>query len=215
MRWLLALLVVAGCSHPAGAPSPPAGGRPAAVGVLPVVAVAPGGSVTLDASLGVRPGPQAQGPVRVSAGDDGRAVVSARPDAGGLYVVPVAVGGRAADLAVRVPRETVGGLRLRALGTDARDPSVVRFEVRAVAADGSLSVPSEVDDDDGVVALDQDTVLDDNAVYFDPPSGELVVDLDALGPGRRLLRLAVRDGARVSEWAEVEVQDRRAVGVRD
>ena len=209
MRWLWTVLVVAGCSQPAAPPLAAGGPAPA---VLPVVVVAPGAADTLAAGLDVRPRDSARGPVRVSAAADGRAVVTAGPEAQGLHVVPLAADGGRSVLLVRVARPSRGGLRLLPLGVDPDDPSLVRFEARSVAADGSASLPEEVDDEEGVVALDGDRLLDDNAVFFDPPAGEIAVDLDALGPGRRLLRLVIRDGARVSAVVGVPVLDRRALG---
>ncbi len=109
-----------------------------------------------------------------------------------------------------VPPAVDGGLRARVVGTVPDDPSLLVLNVRSVAADGTESLPAEVDDDDGAVVLDGNRVLDDNAVYFDPDAGRITIDLDALQPGARRLRIAVRDGARVSPWVEVPVQDRRA-----
>ena len=112
-------------------------------------------------------------------------------------------------LVVRPPVE--GGLVVRVVGTAPDDPTQLRLAVRAVDAEGRESLPAGLDDDGGVVALDGNRLLDDNAVYFDPDVGELVVDLDALGPGLGRLRLAARDGARVSPWVEVPVWNGRAL----
>ena len=109
-----------------------------------------------------------------------------------------------------VPPAVETGLVLRVVGTDPDDPSQLRLTLRSVRADGTESLPTELDDDDGVVALDGNRVLDDNALYIDPDAGELLVDLDAMRPGPRRLRLAARDGARVSPWVEIPVVDRRA-----
>ena len=108
-----------------------------------------------------------------------------------------------------------GGLVVRVAGAEPGDPSQLIFTVRSVGADGRESPPAEVDDDDGAVVLDGNRVLDDNAVYFDPDGGELTVDLDAVEPGLRRLRVAVRDGARVSRWVEVPLWDRRPLSQAD
>ena len=110
-----------------------------------------------------------------------------------------------------VPPAVDGGLRARVVAAASDDPSLLVLDVRSVAADGAESLPAEVDDDDGAVVLDGNRVLDDNAVYFDPDAGRISIDLDALQPGARRLRIAVRDGARVSPWVEVPVIDRRPV----
>ena len=109
-----------------------------------------------------------------------------------------------------VPPAVDGGLRARVVAAASDDPSLLVLDVRSVAADGAESLPAEVDDDDGAVVLDGNRVVDDNAVYFDPDAGRISIDLDALQPGARRLRIAVRDGARVSPWVEVPVVDRRA-----
>ena len=108
-----------------------------------------------------------------------------------------------------VPPAVAGGLVVRVVGTEPGDPTQLRLAVRSVGADGRESLPAELDDETSVVALDGNRLLDDNGVYFDPDSGELMLDLDALGGGLRRLRLAVRDGARVSRWVEVPVWNHR------
>ena len=100
-------------------------------------------------------------------------------------------------------------LAVRVVGTAPGDASQLNLAVRWVAPDGAEALPVELDDDDGAVALDGDRPLDENAVYFDPDSGELAIDLDALGPGDRTLRVQVRHEARSSPWLEVAVRDRR------
>ncbi len=108
-----------------------------------------------------------------------------------------------------VPPAVEGGLIARVVGTEPGDETQLRLAVRVVDAGGRESLPAALDDETSVVALDGNRLLDDNAVYFDPDSGELMIDLDALDGGLRRLRLAVRDGARVSRWVEVPVWDHR------
>ena len=107
-----------------------------------------------------------------------------------------------------------GGLVVRVVGEAPGDPSQLRLAVRSVSAQGAESLPAELDDDEDVVALDGNRVLDDNAVYFDPDSGELAIDLDAMQPGLRRLRVAARGGGRVSPWVEIPVAGHRALAAR-
>ena len=219
--FLAAGCAAAGCTGPAALPPAP----PAASLRQPALAdsAAPPGvrvvvgrpeTVAVDADFARRlasAGARSDGPVRVEAVGPGRlAVVAEEP---GLHLVAITdTGGRV--LAVHaVPAAGAAGpeLVLRVLGTAPGDPSQLRLAVREVDARGRESPPTGLDDDEGVVALDGDRLLDDNAVYFDPDVGELAVDLDALGGGRRTLWLAARDGARVSRWAAVPVQDGRLV----
>ena len=109
------------------------------------------------------------------------------------------------------PTETASdrALVVRVVGPLPGDPSQLAFAVRWVAGDGTEALPADLDDDDGVVALDGDRRLDDNAVYFDPDVGELLIDLDALGPGERVLRVTATDGAVTSPTLDVAVSNRR------
>ena len=114
---------------------------------------------------------------------------------------------------------TEGALNLRLVGPDAEDPSLLRFSLRAVDADGRESTPEDLDDATAIVALDGNRLLDENAVYLDPPTGRLAIDLDELAPGLRRLRVAARgtepgDGRR-SGWVEVPVWNRRPLASAD
>ena len=200
---------------PSGAASPSA--RDPLTAPLPVVGVVVGRPDTLVVRDLVGAGvavavPPSDGPAQARLLGDGRLVVAATE--AGLYVVPITVDGARLALAVEAARAAgaaPGGPRLvvRVVGTEPGDPSQLRLEVREVDDRGREALPVGLDDDDGVVALDGNRLLDDNAVYFDPDVGELALDLDALDGGSRLLRLAVRDGERWSRWLDVPVQDRR------
>ena len=106
-----------------------------------------------------------------------------------------------------------GALRLRVLGTADGDPDRLQLQLASVAADGTEAAPEEIDDEAGIVALDGNRLLDPAAVFLDPASGRLDVDLDELAPGLRRLRLAARGtepgDARVSNWVEVPVWNHR------
>ncbi len=107
------------------------------------------------------------------------------------------------------PGATDRDLVVRVVGASPEDASQLRLAVRWVAGSGLEALPADLDDDTGVVAFDGDLPLDDNAVYFDPDSGELAIDLDAVAPGPRVLRVQARHDAAVSPWLEIPVSDRR------
>ena len=182
--------VLAGCAAPPAA-SPASSGA-----AFPVVQVGAGRADTLDAAalggatLGSHPD------VGVRPLGDGRVVVAPRAGWSGAALVPAGAGD---VVAVAAPP---GGLRLRLVGPDAEDPSLVEF---AVARDGGG--PVLLDEEEGVVALVGDRPYGDNAI--DAFQDYVFLDLDDAGAGRRTVRLAVRDGGEVSNWLAVEVEDGR------
>jgi hypothetical protein len=199
-RVLVALLagsaVLAGCAE---RPDPEA-----ADAALPVVRLPPGGAGTVplpaladDARFGPHPD------VRAEALDGGRVLLRARDGFAGLALVPFTAGGEAYALAVDAA--PARGLDLVVAGLDPEDPSVLRFSVRR--SDGG---PVALDEEEGVVALVGDRPYEDNAV--DAYDGTALLDLDAAGPGPQRLRLAVREGGRVSRWTEIALLDGRPVG---
>ena len=236
MRALLLLaLIAAGCNGSASTTAPaapgPATSAPGAtvppsaaaspsardpLAPVPAIRVVAGRPDTLLVADLVGPGatvavPSAQEPARARLLAGGWLSVAAETP--GLHLAPITVNGARLVLAVQaahaVPAPPLGRLEIRVIGTEPTDPSQLRLEVREVDGDGREALPLELDDEESIVALDGNRLLDDNAVYFDPGSGELALDLDALDGGRRRLRLAVRDGARFSRWVEIDVQDRR------
>ena len=226
---LLLALAAVGCNGPAlttgpatpppAAPALPSAASPPArdplAAPVPVVGVVVGRPDTLLVADLLGEGvavavPPSDGPAWALLLGADRLVIEAAE--AGLHVISITVDGARVALAVEAARTAAPvepRLAVRVVGTEPDDPSQLRLEVREVDARGRESLPVGLDDDDGVVALDGNRPLDDNAVYFDPDVGELALDLDALGPGRRRLRLAVRDGARVSRWVEVWVEDGR------
>ena len=112
---------------------------------------------------------------------------------------------------------TEGALRLRVEGVSPTDSTRLLMTLASVDADGTESAPAEVDDEEGIVALDGNRPLDPAAVFLDPASGRLEVDLDELQPGLRRLRIAARGtepgDARVSGWVELPVWNRRPASV--
>lgn len=113
--------------------------------------------------------------------------------------------------APEAPSSSDRDLIVRSVSISPDDASQLLLAVRWVAADGTESLPADLDDEAGVVALDGDRPLDENAVYFDPDSGELTIDLDGMQTGDRTLRVRALDGAVTSPWLEIPVQGRRAV----
>lgn len=109
------------------------------------------------------------------------------------------------------PAQGERDLTVRVVGAETDDPSQLLLAVRWVTAAGVETLPADLDDEAGVVALDGDQPLDDNAVYFDPDSGELMIDLDARPLGERVLRVQARDGDRASPFLDIAIQDRRTV----
>ncbi len=211
MRLLVLLgLLAAGCStSPARPPAPPPDASLALADTasgpvsrpIPTVALREGRSDTLvvadltgtDAAVTfpAHPGAEADrlggGRVVLRAGD------------GLPVVVPFEVGGVRYVVALGHPPD----LTLRLQGADSADPSLLVFV--AQARDGS---PVDLDDEDGV-ALSGNRLLEENAldVYAD----RLVLDLDALGPGRRRLRVVAAPPGAVSNWVEVTVEGGRVV----
>ena len=201
----LALLVaLAGCAGGV----PPAAPPPVDAGLAPVLRVEAGRADTLDAApLG------AGGAVAFGAHPDvalasaGGTRVAVRPRAGwsGIALVPFETAADAGVVAVHaVTAGGAGGLALRFVGVADHDPSLVEFAVRR--ADGG---PVELDEEEGVVALVGDDVFGDNAV--DAFEDYVFLDLDAVGAGRRTVRLAVRGDGLTSDWLAVEAEDGRFV----
>lgn len=196
--------------------------------VVPVVRLAAGRADTLlardllgtDAPVLIPPAPTRA--VRGEVLRGGRLRLSATPSARGLYTLPIRVDGAPLALAVEVvgdpglPRGSGRALRLRVLGTSQADSSWLLLTLMSVAADGTESPPDELDDEEAIIALDGNRPLDPAAVFLDPASGRLEVDLDDLAPGLRRLRLAARGtepgDARISEWVELPVRDHRLAG---
>ena len=102
-----------------------------------------------------------------------------------------------------------GRLHLRLVGSEADDPSLLRFAVHRLDADGA-PVPADVDEEEGVVALLDNRLIDDNAV--DANFDEVTLDLDAAEVGPLTLRIAVRAHGLVSNWVEVPLVDGQVVG---
>ena len=198
---LAALAVLTGC---AGAPGPPAEGPPAGGPLLPIVRLEPGRADTLDlaARLGTSaPVRLAETPgLRTEVLDDGRVVVGAADGFADVALVPVQAGSETYALAVDAA--LARGLALQVEGPDPEDPSLLRFSVRR--PDGGAL---DLDEEEGVVVLLDDRPYPDNAV--DAFGGTAVLDLDAAGPGRARVRLAVRTDGLVSDWVEIGLVDGR------
>ena len=214
MRWLalgLAALTAAGCA-PHAAPRPPAPPPDASLALadtasgpvadpLPIVALRDGRSDTL--ALGALVGAPVtfldHPDATVDPVGDGRVVLRVAPDAPAPVLVPFEAGGVRYVIATR-PDEAPG-LRLRLDGFDAADPSLLVFV--AARHDGA---PPALDDEDGV-ALAGNRILEENAL--DVFEDRLVLDLDAVGPGRRRIRVIAAPPDAVSNWVEVDVVDGR------
>ena len=217
MRRAAAVLLVAasGCT-PHSAPRPPAPPPDASLALadtaagpvgapLPIVDLRDGRSDTLalaaligaDAPVSFLAHPGAT----VHDVGDGRVVLRAAPDAAVPVLVPFEVDGVRYVIATR-PTEPAA-LRLRLDGLDAADPSLLVFV--AARHDGA---PPALDDEDGI-ALAGNRVLEENAL--DVFEDRLVLDLDAVGPGRRRIRVIAAPPAEVSNWVEVDVLDGRPV----
>ena len=195
MRPIVALLVVGGLWGCTGAP----GSAPAEP--LPVVAVVPGQATAVDvgryAPVTFRPPPG----IDVSVAGD-RAEVRVGPAFEGHALVPFESGGATYALAVEGPARQ--RFRLTFLGRRAGDATVVDFRLTHVG-DGP---PPELDEEDAL-ALWGDRPVSDNAIDVDVGDGVVGVDLDAVGPERGGLRVAVGIGGAVSNWVEVAVEGRR------
>ncbi|MDT0630309.1 hypothetical protein [Rubrivirga litoralis] len=195
----VALLLLAGCAGVRPAPPESTG-----AGLVPVLRVEAGRADTLDAAPLGAGGAAAFGAhpdVQVAPADGTRVVVRPRAGWAGVALVPFRAGG--ADGVVAV----VGGapgLRLRFVGVDAGDPSLVEF---ALDQDGGGA--PDLDEEEGVVALVGDRPFGDNAI--DAFQDRVVLDLDAAGAGRQTVRLAARADGRVSNWVAIEVADGRFV----
>ncbi|WP_420456276.1 hypothetical protein [Rubrivirga sp.] len=208
---LLALAAVAGCaSPPATPPAPPPDASLAladtAAGpvsrLVPIVGLRDGRSDTLDVAELVGTGAVSflgRPHVAVDAVGGGRVVVRVAPDAVPPVLVPFEVEG--VRYVIATQREGAQGLDLRLEGPDPADPSLLVFVARS--ADGS---PLMLDDEDGVALVDN-RVLEENAL--DVHADRLVLDLDAVGPGRRRIRVAAAPPGDASNWAEVAVEDGR------
>lgn len=134
---------------------------------------------------------------------DGRVVVRVAEDAPRPVLIPVEVGGVGYVLVARDVPDRAPALTLRVDGLDPADPSLLVFTARA--ADGPALM---LDDEDGIGLVD-DRRLEENAL--DIHADRLVVDLDAVGPGRRRVRVIATPPGAVSNWAEVEVVDGQLV----
>lgn len=141
--------------------------------------------------------------VEVDSLGDGRVVIRVSDEAPRPVLVPVEVGGIGYVLVGRDVPAIRPSLALRVEGLDPTDPSLLVFTARAT--DGSEVM---LDDEDGVALVD-DRVLEENAL--DIHADRLVLDLDAVGPGRRRLRVIAASPDAVSDWAEVEVENGRLV----
>lgn len=98
-------------------------------------------------------------------------------------------------------------LHLRLVGPDEADPSVLRLAVHRLGADGRPAFV-DIDEEEGVVALVDNRLLNDNAV--DADFDDVGLDLDAAGAGPSRLRVAVHtDDGLVSNWVEVPLRDGR------
>lgn len=212
------LTALAGCAAPRDGASPsvpPASDAEQVLTVVPVVRVVAGqpDTLALSALLGtatpVRFDPHPD--VRLSPLSDGRAVIEARDGFAGLAVVPFRVGGAGYVLAVEsvAAGDGAGGadrLRLRFEGVDEVDPTLLRFSVRRTTAAGA-DAAVEIDEEEGVVALLDNRLIDDNAI--DAFDETVVLDLDAAGLAPQRLRVAVRTDGLVSNWVEVPLDDGR------
>mgnify|MGYP001166462963 CR=1 FL=1 len=141
--------------------------------------------------------------VEVESLGDGRVVVRVSDEAPRPVLVPVEVGGVGYVLLGRDVPAIRSSLSLRVEGLDPADPSLLVFTARAT--DGSELM---LDDEDGTALVD-DRVLEENAL--DIHADRLVLDLDAVGPGRRRLRVIAASPDAISNWAEVEVENGRLV----
>ena len=200
-RLLPALLTAALVGLAACAPAPPSG--PASgPAPLPIVRLAPGAADTVDVRHLDVVAASAPDGLRAALLADGRLVVRAGPgfegidfvQLGGEHVLPVQSNNARDDV------------QLSLVGPRPGDPSVLDVAFRYVGA----GEPPELDEEDAV-ALWGDEVVSDNASDVDVADGVVGVDLDAVGTERRRLRVAVRSGALVSNWVEVEVENRRPV----
>ena len=194
MRLVLLLLGLAACT---AAPPGTTDGGP-----LPLVVLAPGAADTVDVRALAPSRADAPPGLRAALLPDGRLAVRAEADFVGIGLV--GLGGDAA-LAVQSAeaRET---LHLRPVGPRVGDASVLDFRL---THDGA-GAPPPLDEEDAV-ALWGDALVSDNALDVDAEAGVVGVDLDAVGPERRRLRVAVRTDGAVSNWVELEVADRRVV----
>ncbi len=217
MLRLLALLVaVAGCApRPSAPPAPPPDASLAladtAAGpvarVIPVVDLRDGRSDTLDVAGLVGAGAVsflALPDVTIDEVSPGRVVVRASADAVPPVLVPFEVDGVRYVIATR--HEDSRTLDLRLVGLDSADPSLLVFVARS--ADGA---PLMLDDEDGVALVDN-RVLEENAL--DVHADRLVLDLDAVGPGRRRIRVVAAPPGGASNWVEVVVVDGQLVEPR-
>ena len=211
----VALAVLAGCAGAPPSAPPPAAGKaavPAAdAGLAPVLRVEAGRADTLDAAPLGAGGAAAFGDhpdVTVVPVGGTRVAVTPRAGWAGIALVPFRVTGSAGaegTIAVQAVRPgEAGGLRLRLVGVPDHDPSLVEFAVGRT--DGS---PIELDEEEGVVALVGDRPFGDNAI--DAFEDYVFLDLDATGPGRQTVRLAVRTADETSDWLAVEVEGDRFV----
>lgn len=104
-----------------------------------------------------------------------------------------------------------GRLHLRVVGAEEADPSLLGLAVHRLGADGA-PLPVDVDEEEGVVVLDHNRLLDDNAI--DANYDEVLLDLDATEAGPRNLRVVVRAHGLISNWVEVPLVDRRPARAR-
>lgn len=215
MRLALATLALAvvGCGPSDAPPAPPPDASLALAdtasgplaGPLPSVAIRDGRSDTLAVAdlLGTDAAATfpAQDGVEVEAMGDGRIVIRVADDATRPVLIPVEVGGVGYVLVAREAGAPSPSLALAVEGVDPADPSLLVF--RARSADGSDLM---LDDEDGLGLVD-DRRLEENAL--DIFADRLVLDLDAVGPGRRRIRVIAASPDAVSDWAEVDVVDGR------
>lgn len=116
-------------------------------------------------------------------------------------VATVADTSGALSSALVVPPAVPGRLHLRLVGPEEDDPSILRLAVHRLGADGEDALV-DIDEETGVVAFADNRLVNDNAI--DADFGDVGLDLDAVGPSARRLRVAVRtDDGLVSNWVEV------------
>ncbi len=101
-----------------------------------------------------------------------------------------------------------GRLVLTLVGMDPETPDLLLLSLTRFDADGH-EVPTEVEEEEGIIALLGNHPFQDNAV--DAYENAVRLDLDAAGPDRQRLRLAARVDGIVSNWVALDLVDGRPV----